>query len=55
MKTQLLIGTRKGAWIFRSDAARREWAVDGPHFLGNVVNHLVLGDELMIFGALTGG
>ncbi|MCL4747981.1 MAG: glycoside hydrolase, partial [Burkholderiaceae bacterium] len=40
--TMLLVGTRKGAWLFRSDAARRAWRVDGPHFLGHVVNHLVL-------------
>ena len=40
--TQLFVGTRKGAWIFRSDAARRQWSVDGPHFLGNIINHLVL-------------
>ncbi|QUD87794.1 WD40/YVTN/BNR-like repeat-containing protein [Phenylobacterium montanum] len=40
--TQLLIGTRKGAWIFKSDADRRSWSIDGPHFLGSVINHLVL-------------
>lgn len=39
---QLLVGTRKGAWIYRSDAARQTWSVQGPIFLGNVVNHLVL-------------
>ena len=39
---QLLIGTRKGAWIYRSDAARRDWSVTGPIFLGQIVNHLVL-------------
>ena len=39
---QLLIGTRKGAWIYRSDAARRDWSVQGPIFLGHIVNHLVL-------------
>jgi photosystem II stability/assembly factor-like uncharacterized protein len=38
---QLFVGTRKGAWIFTSDAARRVWTVDGPHFLGSIVNHLV--------------
>ena len=37
----LLVGTRKGAWFFHSDAARKTWKVDGPHFLGQVVNHLV--------------
>ncbi len=39
---QLLVGTRKGAWIYRSDAARRAWSVQGPIFLGHIVNHLVL-------------
>ena len=38
----LLVATRKGAWIFRSDARRRTWEVDGPHFLGHTVNHLKL-------------
>ncbi|MFK4089067.1 WD40/YVTN/BNR-like repeat-containing protein [Kribbella sp. NPDC020789] len=28
----LLIGTKKGLWIGRSDAARREWRLDGPAF-----------------------
>ncbi len=37
----LLVGTRKGAWFFHSDAARKTWKVDGPHFLGQIVNHLV--------------
>jgi len=39
---QLLIGTRKGAWIYRSDAERRDWSVTGPLFLGQIINHLVL-------------
>ena len=38
----LLIGTRKGAWLFHGDATRRTWRGDGPHFLGHIVNHLVL-------------
>jgi hypothetical protein len=38
----LLVGTRKGAFIYRSDSARRKWRVEGPRFLGNIVNHLVL-------------
>jgi hypothetical protein len=37
---QLLVGTRKGAWIYRGDAARQTWTVDGPHFLGSIINHL---------------
>ena len=38
----LLVATRKGAWIFRGDAARKSWKPDGPHFLGQIINHLVL-------------
>ncbi|HET7873941.1 MAG TPA: glycosyl hydrolase [Methylomirabilota bacterium] len=38
----LLIGTRKGAFLLRADASRRQWRVDGPHFLGSIVNHLTL-------------
>ena len=38
----VLVATRKGAWLFHSDAARKQWRVDGPHFLGHIVNHLVL-------------
>jgi hypothetical protein len=38
----VLIATRKGAWLFHGDAARKSWLADGPHFLGHIVNHLVL-------------
>lgn len=38
----LLVATRKGAWLARSDTTRRRWALDGPHFLGHVVSHLQL-------------
>ncbi|MCB1692399.1 MAG: hypothetical protein KDI19_06505 [Pseudomonadales bacterium] len=38
----LLVGTRKGAWIYKSDDARRSWQVDGPHFLGGIINHFIL-------------
>ncbi|HWC63297.1 MAG TPA: hypothetical protein VG501_06730 [Rhizomicrobium sp.] len=38
----LLVATRKGAWLFHGDAARRNWKADGPHFLGHVIHHLVL-------------
>ncbi len=38
----LLVGTRKGAWLYRADPARKNWRADGPHFLGQIVNHLVL-------------
>jgi len=38
----VLVATRKGAWLFHGDATRRTWRVDGPHFLGHIINHLVL-------------
>ena len=38
----LLVATRKGAWLFRGDDQRKEWRADGPHFLGHIINHLVL-------------
>jgi hypothetical protein len=38
----VLVATRKGAWLYHSDAARRSWQVDGPHFLGHTISHLVL-------------
>ncbi|HET8946483.1 MAG TPA: hypothetical protein VFQ07_05835, partial [Candidatus Polarisedimenticolia bacterium] len=38
----LFVGTRKGAWILTGDEERRKFRVDGPHFLGCVVNHVVL-------------
>ena len=37
----LLVATRKGAWLFHADPARWSWRVDGPHFLGHTVHHLV--------------
>ena len=38
----LLVATRKGAFIYRSDKARRAWKVAGPMFFGQIVHHLVL-------------
>jgi len=38
----VLVATRKGAWLYHGDAARSRWRADGPHFLGHIVNHLVL-------------
>ncbi|MFO1426264.1 MAG: hypothetical protein U1F11_04695 [Steroidobacteraceae bacterium] len=35
----LLVATRKGAWVFHSDARRRARRCDGPHFLGQIVHH----------------
>ena len=38
----VLVATRKGAWLFHGDAARKTWRADGPHFLGHIISHLVL-------------
>jgi len=38
----LLVATRKGAWLFHSDARRKAWTADGPHFLGHTISHLQL-------------
>ena len=38
----VMVATRKGAWLFHSDAARKTWRADGPHFLGQIINHMVL-------------
>jgi photosystem II stability/assembly factor-like uncharacterized protein len=38
----LLVGTRKGAFIYRSEAGRQSWRVEGPLFLGHIIHHFVL-------------
>ena len=38
----ILVATRKGAWIYQSDNARKSWRAHGPHFLGHIINHLML-------------
>ena len=41
-RTAVLVSTRKGAWIYQGDPGRRGWTTNGPHFLGHVINHMVL-------------
>ncbi len=38
----LLVATRKGAFLLKSDPARRRWRLAGPHFLGHDVHHALL-------------
>ncbi|WP_018233421.1 sialidase family protein [Thioalkalivibrio thiocyanodenitrificans] len=38
----VLVSTRKGAWLFHGDPQRRDWRIDGPHFLGHIIHHMVL-------------
>jgi photosystem II stability/assembly factor-like uncharacterized protein len=41
-RVALLVGTRKGAWFLLGDAERRRFRLEGPHFLGSTVNHVVI-------------
>jgi len=41
-RVMVMAATRKGAWIYHGDPARRTWRVDGPHFLGHIISHVVL-------------
>ena len=41
-KVYVFVATRKGAWIYQTDAARRTWKTSGPHFLGHTVHHMML-------------
>ncbi len=38
----VLVATRKGAWLFHSDAKRKAFTADGPHFLGHNISHVKL-------------
>lgn len=39
-KVLVMVGTRKGAFIFESDAAREKWHMSGPHFPGWQIMHM---------------
>jgi hypothetical protein len=38
----LVVATRKGAFILRTDEDRERFRLEGPHFLGHIVHHAVL-------------
>lgn len=38
----LLIATRKGGFLLRSDRGRARWRLAGPFLLGNIIHHMVL-------------
>ncbi len=52
----VLVGTRKGAFIFESDRRRQKWQRHGPHFPGWSVLHMALdqrqGGQGILFAAL---
>ena len=39
-KIQVLVGTRKGAFVLKSDGKRERWDVNGPHFGGWEIFHV---------------
>jgi photosystem II stability/assembly factor-like uncharacterized protein len=56
-ETVLLVGTRKGGFILRSDGNRKKWKIEGPHFLGSLVHHLMhdpRDGETLLMAARTG-
>jgi photosystem II stability/assembly factor-like uncharacterized protein len=40
-KNLLMVGTKKGAFVFESKDGRRTWKASGPHFKGFEVDHVV--------------
>lgn len=55
--TKVLVGTRKGAFVFEAGADRRTWSRHAPMQFGAIVNHLVAdrrGGGTMVMGVKTG-
>ncbi len=52
----LLVSTKKGSFILRSDAGRKEWNIQGPLFLGHIIHHFVENpiDRTLLIAAKTG-
>jgi photosystem II stability/assembly factor-like uncharacterized protein len=53
----VLVATRKGGFILKSDSARRRWQLRGPIMLGHIVHHMVLDPRdrrSMLMAARTG-
>ena len=54
---RVLVGTRKGAFIFTSDGKRQKWQIAGPHFAGWEIYHVKGSsvDPNRIFASQTSG
>jgi hypothetical protein len=39
-RVRVLVGTRKGAFVFVADGKREDWKISGPHFAGWEIYHL---------------
>jgi hypothetical protein len=44
-KVLLLLGTKKGAFIFESDRARSDWQLSGPYCEAWPINHVIADPE----------
>ena len=53
----VMVATRKGAFLLWPDAERSNFRVDGPHFLGHILHHVVLDprDRRTMFAAARTG
>ncbi|HLF08050.1 MAG TPA: exo-alpha-sialidase [Dehalococcoidia bacterium] len=51
---QLLIGTKKGAFVAESDASRRRWRIRDPHLGGHQVMHMAFDPRSGILFAASG-
>ncbi len=56
-QVQVLVGTKKGAFILTSDEKRSKWTVDGPHFAGWEIYHMKASpvDPHRIYASQTSG
>ena len=52
-RTQLLVGTKKGAFILDSDATRSDWSISGPLCEGWPVHDMIVepGSGAILVGA----
>ena len=49
MSIALFVGTRKGAFVLRSND-RSKWELVGPSYLGHTANHVVLDPRTILPG-----
>lgn len=42
MQTLLLVGTKRGLFVFESDAARQQWRTRGPYLVGREIYHALV-------------
>jgi len=53
----LFLATKKGAWFLKAGPDRSRWEIEGPHFLGCIVHHVVQDPRdrrVMLLAAKTG-